>query len=618
MAELLLKSKKGYCPPPAEVFELPVEPSLLFQTAHETDPYVVDLRLFAKGLTTEEIARREGAGKLAKPFGARPQLIQELLPHIRDDLMYARSQTCSTYVDGLKWWWRFLDACHEIAPVDGVADFDPIHYATYRIKPCGETRATPFFRVVAAARAARGLPDLYWTAIRLDPAPTDLLAHEDVARLYTYFQQRCKVILMCWEADESVMPKRGDMQALYIMFIILTGWNPAVVLAIDVTETNPDGSLACIMQDVQNPLYSVITSVKHRSDSIQQAHGLNKQRISCINIVKALYRQSAPLRARLQHELAQNVARRDSINRCEITVTKVDANRLVKEIADLKRKLGCPWIYTGRSGKITLLTNTDIAGGGRRSPLNIAAARVNAEMDSARLRGRLPVNAKPVAVGIKLTDLRDAFISFRWRKGGYSWLATMMAAGHKSLASLNAYLNKRQHYQESQQGFLSVTTETWNAINDLPSGAARVMPMVIAARANGIPEDKVIRWLQGQDITIQGVGCRDHKNPPRLIAPNHKPESGCKSQRCLLCPSHAVLLPDSYVYIAKRLAELRDIQATMSVMAWVESDYPEEVHNVEWALTLYDLAEVTKELVFWEKEIQAGRHISMRMEGVSG
>src|SRR6476660_7939665 len=101
MAELLLKRKKGNDQPPAEVFELQAVPTLIFQTAHEITPYLFDLTVFANGVTAEEIAQRKGSGKRMSPIGGRPQLIRELLPHIRDLYSASPAITCIGLVDSL-------------------------------------------------------------------------------------------------------------------------------------------------------------------------------------------------------------------------------------------------------------------------------------------------------------------------------------------------------------------------------------------------------------------------------------------------------------------------------------------------------------------------------------
>lgn len=609
MADLLLKPKKGADLPPAEVFELSVEPTLVFQTTHETGPHLLDLTLFATGMTAEDIAQAESRNqRRMKPWSGRPQLIKELLPHIRN--LYAASPTvsCIRLLDHLKWWWRFLDGCNDIAPVRSVADLDNIHYTTYRVKPCDRLCASKFFSLVGYARNALNLPDLYWTAIAKPSPAADLIAHEDVSRLYRYYQQRCKGTLLRFEADANELPTWTEILDLVTLFTILTGWNTQVALDVDTSQTNLDGSLTCIMPDAQNPLYSVISAVKKRAGgTIQEAHGLNKQRISCINIIKSLYRQTARLRARVNLELNILEDRRTDIEQRKINVERAEANALIREIAELKAKIRSPWLYLARNGEVIRVTSKVFSRGGT-SPISKATEYINA---------RLSVDEKPVAEGISMSDLRDAFISYRWHKGGYSWLTTMMAAGHTNLASLNAYLNKRQHHQASQLSFLMVGNSTWKTIVDLPSAAVKLMPTIIAARTHDVPEEKIVRWMSGKDLTIQGVGCRDYTRPPSKVAPRHKQGSGCRVQRCILCPTHAVLLPDSYIYIAKRLAELRYIQATMSLLAWVESDYEEEMSNADSALVLYDDVASKRELAYWEREIKEGRHIPMRMEGVN-
>lgn len=606
MAELLQKRRKGGAQPPAEVLELPITPSLVFQTMNETKPYPFNLVPFAAGVTAEDIAKMTGTGKRPQPFNGRPQLIQELLPHIHATHYAAAWNSCNGLENSLRWWWRLLDRCEEIAPVRSVADLNAIHYATYRIDPCVQSTASRFFNLVNLARAAQNLPPLYWTAIVKPPQSTDLVSHEDVAKLYTYFQQRCKLLLLRYEEEPERTPTRPELHDLFTLFIIFTGWNPQVAIDIDVSKTRADGSLECITSDTLNPLYSVISSTKTRAGgTVQEAHGLNKQRISVVNIIRSLYRQTAKLRDRARSELALLEEQRLKVEKREIHMPREAADRLLAQMADLRATIRCPWLYEGKKQRVAMLTSGDVSKDQEKTAITKAAKHINAH---------LPVGAKPVATGIVLTDLRDAFISYRWHKGGYSWLATMLAAGHRNLKSLNHYLNKKQHKQASRHNFLCVTNATWQTIVDMRSSSATLMPSVISARAKNVPEEQIRRWLEGKDETYLGVGCVDRTAPPRTIAPRHKSGAGCRIQRCTLC-EHAVLLPDSYVHLAKRLAELRHMQSEMSTLAWVEADYAQEMENTESALTLYSDVDVPKEVARWERAIKAGDHVPMWMEG---
>src|SRR5690606_31634827 len=114
-----------------------------------------------------------------------------------------------------------------------------------------------------------------------------------------------------------------------------------------------------------------------------------------------------------------------------------------------------------------------------------------------------------------------------------------------------------------------------------------------------------------------GVGCKDPTNPPKHIAPNFVPDGKavCHVQRCLLCIEHAVILPESLPGLCKRLAELRHIRAGMSVGAFQQASFSEELDNTEAALQVFPVEAVERHLNDWTHRIATGTHRVSAFDG---
>jgi len=78
----------------------------------------------------------------------------------------------------------------------------------------------------------------------------------------------------------------------------------------------------------------------------------------------------------------------------------------------------------------------------------------------------------------------------------------------------------------------------------------------------------------------------------------------CNSQRCLLCPTHAVLLPESIDGISMRAEELVEIKKNISYEAWAEGQYPIEMENILNALNLFPENKVKDSRRGWEELIR--------------
>jgi hypothetical protein len=151
----------------------------------------------------------------------------------------------------------------------------------------------------------------------------------------------------------------------------------------------------------------------------------------------------------------------------------------------------------------------------------------------------------------------------------------------------------------------------------------RVDPTILAQRSRngGINSEQRERLHSYRTLMLSriGVGCMDPMHPPRHIDPNFKPDGKamCHVQRCTLCLENAVLLPESLPGLCKRLAELRFLRSQMSVAAFQESSFLEELDNTELALLAFDAEEVKRLVEQWEGRIASGAHRVIEFDGLA-
>lgn len=552
------------------------------------------------------------------PYSGRATLIGELAPHIRGLYGSSPANSIETIMGVLRWWWRHLDKCETIAPVASVGDLNDVHYASYRASPTSEGSAQCFFRLVSLARQAQGLPPLYWTAMKDPERVTDLIAHEDVRRIYHFIKRPAFDALLRYEEDPDRPPERIEVLYLFTLFIMSSGWNAQTALDIDIASECGHGTLKCIIPHPQNDAFCYVQSRKIRAGgSVQYALSRKQSQLSPSSIVLALRRQTATLRQRLIRYLAILEWQLERWKKYGgKTLEELNARR--KLIADIERQAKSPWLFarqtvvSGRGRDVAIadigvVSKYSLSSDGRvQTPLIVWARKINSQ---------LAPGEKPIAEQMVLSDLRDAYISWRWERSGYSWLDAMLAAGHKSMETLKRYLNKKQHKAASRREFLKVGDALWETIIGVRgTGSAASLPTVVAAKVAGASEEQVVRWLKSRDQTYVGTGCADFYNPPEMFALNRQPGDGCRVQRCTLC-EHAILLHTSYHHLAKRQVELLIHQSAISTASWLESDYPSELENIQIALSVYKDKDVTTSISYWEAQVRDGNHSVLSMEG---
>ncbi|WP_261531384.1 hypothetical protein, partial [Burkholderia multivorans] len=387
-------------------------------------------------------------------------------------------------------------------------------------------------------------------------------------------------------------PDGDDIRSAFHLCLATTGWNPAVLLDLDVNES-------FLEAHPKDPQRYILRGTKARGGGIEQlAEGLMKTQGGAGFMLTELMKRTEPLREQLKRELNEF---KSSLERGGTRLGEDDVAR--HHISTLEQGLRSPWLYvTTATSKIQWLTSSNYARSIDKDTNSYLADIIGRLNESRPPDQRLP--------NITASDLRDAHATYVYRSTGGSVLAVMKALGHRQLSSTVNYLNNTLLKEEHRKLFRTFSAALWDEM----ALFGRVDPTILAMRSRygEATSEQLNRLSTYRNIIISriGVGCKSPHYPPKRIAPNFKPDGTnmCPVQRCTLCVENAVILPESLNGLCKRLAELHHIRSTMAVGSFEESSFPEEITNTELALLAFDSKMVAHRLSEWSGRIERGTH----------
>lgn len=636
-----------------------IESSLRFMSTHPKKPGIFDATTFAKGRAMPKPAHAWDKGE----YSGRPKLTASLMPHIRRRYGSAPIATLTHLNASMRAWWRLFDKYEDIRSVEDIDDVDELVHGALAIKEGFTHLLNPFLIILNDTRKARNqhpldirLPkatpqhssipdqehinaiakeltrrirDMFMSWRKADSAVSELndwkLDHGQWSprRKFTQFDERhahCAYRQACAEHKDPVLrrdkyvawlglqssenysnpfvigfspavtglyPSRRQTAYMLYLFLCKTGWNLETALDIDVEDYwRPHPT---------NPSFAIIYATKERAKGeYQRAASEIKPRMSAYNLLSALIARTKPLREMLRAEL------------CELEKQEEDKQseeQVKRRMNELRRCIRSPWLHVviKEEKPISALTNKFVYEAEQR--LSTLIAEMNAQGNQ---KSKINEN-------LKIGDFRDAYISVQYRRSNYSWIVAHLAAGHKDMRSLVTYLRKRQWKAQGEQAVREFTEALWGEIRITNAVDPAILHVLV--RQQKITEQQRLRWTAHKDRTRVGVGCKDFKNPPKLLAPEHQTGEGCRVQRCSLC-SNAVIFNDSLDPLARRLAQLLSIKERIPLATWHDSSWPLESDTTERILfENWDKSLVQNRILYWKSEIGRTAHLQLDMEG---
>lgn len=658
------------------VTELPsasgvLDDPLRFFTHHPHRPRFVDLTTLRDGEKKPPARNGDRLGT----FRGRPELIGELAPAIRDQVVHLAPHSVTHLLNSVRTWWRLFDAMEAadagIQVVASVAHLTDLHRQYAHDSEMDREAFSVFLRLVNITRAALGLRRLHWDspekrdvnrhlppqwqtnlvrhklkhrwlaaverweiadALREKGTPlvnrkTDAAIYEEQARLLHNYQYFDAVIartgharpsqeqffidvrrssfyrrgLNMFEMVRGSYPDSDDIRAAFHLCLATTGWNPAVLLSLDVNE-------ACLESHPKNPSRYVLRGRKARAGGSEQVtEGLFKTRGGAGFILRTLMERTAPLREQLNNELLILQARLEGASESSGDVVKIR-----KRVMALREAVRSPWLCVSRKFRIHWLHDRNFS----HSVEKVTSSYLR---DFIIKINECSPEDKKISL-FTASDLRDAYAANVYRASGGSVLAVMKALGHRHVKTTSIYLNNNLLRDEHRKLFDTFSWALWEkAVTH-----GRIDSTVLAhwSRYGEVTPEHSERLCNYRELLRSrlGIGCKDPLHPPKHIAPDFEPdgESMCSVQRCTLCTENAVIFPESLPGLCKRLVELRQLRASMGVGAFLESSFLTELENTELALLAFDADEVAQQIRTWEGRVASGAHRIIQFDGSEG
>lgn len=622
---------------------------------HGQPRFEVDLEEFSTG-------RHEGKGAFLDGFSGRANLINDLFHSLPVQYLTNARSGWKGRKHHLRQFWRYLDSCNQVMPVERLADINDSHGVGFKIwlsdNGCHRDALKTVKTILLSAREQLGLPALYWpstphkqTHIREGLAPDTIkrlynalktearqiklmfkegaaladrgrdprgefrvpdssrwhrrenhawlvreIAVPIVARKKTFLENGCRGLHAANRPEQDLpgplylapshttrassgfvgklrwfYPSLADSAVFLHLFLVGTGWNLSTALALDVSEDT-----WCQPHPIKDDL-KVLRSFKARSNTWQYAISMEKPEWHPYQIIKFLIGATEGLRAKLRQDLAD-------IDKKINQPGTADHETRLRTQQILRRRINCPWLFHSLDnvGEVVSLAES------LESEIN--------DVLRETIHRHTVADSTDELIKMTTRDAREAWASFAYEKSGYQWLASRLALGHTDTRSLAAYFSRRRWHRHGEKQVRKLQDALIGELDakHLVDGAA----LRLLVEKGSITVEQRERLLDHRRRTRVGMACLDPVNPPAELAPDHAAGTLCRIQRCSLC-RHGVIFPESLDGLARRAAELQEIQRSMPMTSWLQSDYPDEQQATALALALFPAHQADAAIATW-------------------
>ena len=265
------------------------------------------------------------------------------------------------------------------------------------------------------------------------------------------------------------------------------------------------------------------------------------------------------------------------------------------------------WLYLDKQGRINWLDG--------KSWNRYCASNKESQNCSYldRVIGRLNTERatrdEPAIGRVNPSDFRDIFARWVYKQSGGNIIAVMLALGHGSLRSTNAYIDNNIFSAENDETVRRFMTHLFE---ELQQGRVDLTILAQLIRHGPLTPEMQARLEEYRRLMRSRVkvGCADPRHPPAHIEPDHEEGKWCGTHRCLRDCPNARFLPESVDGIAMRIEELLVISDQLPVDTWVKEHFEEELDAGEFMLAdLYPTDEVAQARAHWREKIRSGKHV---------
>lgn len=596
---------------------------LRFWTQHATKPCLVDLVDFEVGQQTPKAGPFQH--RWGGAYSGRPSLIRELLPAIKEKLMYATEKSCMGFISCLRRWWRLFDEVEApdhssflvLAPAHSVKDLTRLHQqmAVQRLRP---HQFYAFSSVAEMTRRAMGMRPLAWNGPEERKASRDLPTPAQSRQLFTlikhgWFAAVDRLRLVDDMLSEKCVPINDQQEKLLLnakfaqryigMETFPTGytlkrlWSKHTGLVQGTmwryglstgqmfsaffptsTEIRFGFHLALIGGgwNIQTLLDLPVDANAQMSESMPflRNHPKDptryiltgyKERGASDHLIHGDWKSD-----RSPGQVIRTIVERTWPLRQEVVRQLRAAEQKLSEL--LAAEADAKSVIKARMAVISLQRISRSVwlyySKGRICALN-ALSFDKVENKTTILKVLIArINEHQSSEEEKLqhvrsSDFRDIFAEYVYRISGGSILEVKKALGHRSLSSTVKYLDNKLINAASARTFVTYTNEMWQMCTTSGQLDHTVLRQIVEKVK--ITPAQILRLADYRQLKKSrlGIGCKNPYSPPARLDPHFVPDgqAQCTTQRCTLCVEHAVIAPEALEGLSMRLAELQHIRS---------------------------------------------------------
>lgn len=644
-----------HIPPQREILNLLAHDNPLCFWVEGTSRHVfVDLSSFADGRFYKS---------RYTSFSGRPNLILQLAHEIEVAMTGLGEYSINGMIGFIRSWYRVFDAV-ELLPnisaevvvrLDDVRDLTIIHYDHASRSGMNPDAFTWFLRIVNQTLEKLGSPKIYWESPEGKAVTRKIPSDKQISLIRHGLKQDWFSVAKRWGLMESVQslnfdPKsddekrrvrelivlrdaqqrsglevpttndlingysregfryrtgvhfprfwndnfisRLDVYTAFHMCLATTGFNLSVLVGLDATA--PELWLYDHPSDVNR---FVLIGQKQRSGGKEvPIVGLWKTKFAAGHIIRVVLRKSEKMRSQLLSRLSKE---RQKLTELVLSQNS-DLGAQYELVQNLEVGAKSVWLFLDKYGEIRWIKDYTFvihSGSGYKSYMCLMIEKIN---NNLRLMGGESVPF------VTASDFRDMFALYVWRQTGGNILQVMRVLAHSQVATTQKYLdNNVANFERDEE----VRTFQEILISELRNGRLDLTIISHLNRYGSVTAEMQARLDKYRSLEFSriGIACVDPESPP-----SHTQEKGkfkCSSQRCLICPENARILPESVDGIAMRAEELIQMKKVLPMEAWLVSDFELELLNAESALESFDAAKSAELRKKWKDLIEIGVHI---------
>jgi len=418
----------------------------------------------------------------------------------------------------------------------------------------------------------------------------------------------------------GLYPSNEDLACFTQLFMARTGWNPSTVYSLDISYPEWASPIPGGGMDLWR-----LQSWKERSKDWQDTVCRGRVTTGPYHIVNAVLERTKRLREliRSQPDRLSVGEVRDAIKTpwlCANNTNKGLSGTVSAMMSDASTSFATQW-WRGlvkSYNEDTQAFNRSASDQNKKTyelSRSYGGESASPTIDGQKQQSPLPVVSLRALIPESMTqsDWRHIYASFTFAQTRFSWLLTQWALGHKHVKTTRGYLRKRLWRKYSERRFNEAQARIFEQLEigelDFTVLRARLDFEFEPTEADLKRLAAFRETVKREEITPSGYVCTTPFSPPVEMDPGNPGDGTVRARcgnRCAFCPMKGMAVDASY--LVRILVSLRKVRSEMSLIAWSESQYPEELAMIERDLRQWPAQEIEMLLSEIEASFAEGRN----------